>query len=196
MAKLLGCYGIPEQNIAVDMGLGRGVHYHTGMVFEIHTSLTETDSQLCGGGRYDDLLRVLGSNQDTPAAGFAYGLERITEALDRRGKRRSIMPERVTNVLVVPISQQEIGYAIEVAQHLRRRLNLSVELDVKISKSLGKTLRYASKRSIPYVVILGDEERNQRAITVRKMLEREQASLSLNELVHSAIFSGRPDAQE
>ena len=195
MAELLACYGVPDQNIVVDMGLSRGVHYYTGMVFEIHTSPMKADSQLCGGGRYDDLLRILGSRQDTPAAGFAYGLERIVEELERLKGEPTTWEQR-TDVLVVPVSQQEVGYAIEVAQYLRKQLHLSVQLNVEVTRSLGNTLKYADRYRIPYVIILGTEEKNQSAITVRKMLEREQISVPFNQLAHSTVFSRRTHAKK
>ena len=70
---LLPAYGVPDNQIVLDFGMGRGLHYYTGLIFEIDGF---DGLQLCGGGRYDDLVAALGG-RSTPAVGFAYGLERV-----------------------------------------------------------------------------------------------------------------------
>lgn len=75
---LLGAYGIAPEQIILDLGLGRGLHYYTGVLFELYAEGAE---QLGGGGRYDDLAAILGARQPLPAVGFSLGIERIAEAL-------------------------------------------------------------------------------------------------------------------
>src|SRR5258708_4971578 len=64
---LLPAYGIEPQQIRLQMGLARGLNYYTGIVFEAHTRAGDSASQLCGGGRYDDFIRIMGAAQDIPA---------------------------------------------------------------------------------------------------------------------------------
>ena len=73
---LLRAYAVPSEQIVLDFGMGRGLHYYTGLIFEIDGA---DGLQLCGGGRYDDLVAALGGRA-TPAVGFAYGLERVIAA--------------------------------------------------------------------------------------------------------------------
>ncbi|MCA1669572.1 MAG: histidine--tRNA ligase family protein [Thermomicrobia bacterium] len=75
---LLGAYGIAPDQVILDLGLGRGLHYYTGVLFELYAAGAE---QLGGGGRYDDLATILGSRQPLPAVGFSLGIERIADAL-------------------------------------------------------------------------------------------------------------------
>ncbi|MGC8839776.1 MAG: ATP phosphoribosyltransferase regulatory subunit, partial [Anaerolineae bacterium] len=113
---LLGAYGIPQDRVHLDLGMGRGVRYYTGLVFEVHApGPSRADSQLCGGGRYDDLLRELGSRQAVPAAGFACGLERVAMAVEG-----AAMPSLAPNILVIPAEADDAPYAIQVAQALRQ----------------------------------------------------------------------------
>ena len=72
--------GIPEDRVVVDLGLARGFAYYTGAVFE----LVDPGSSLPlgGGGRYDGLVRTLGADEDVPALGFAYNLDRVLDVLD------------------------------------------------------------------------------------------------------------------
>ncbi|MBI2856558.1 MAG: histidine--tRNA ligase family protein [Chloroflexi bacterium] len=71
----------PSVNLTVDPGLVRGIAYYTGMVFEITTSAVEGGDILCGGGRYDGLIRALGGSNDVPALGFAFTMETLLESL-------------------------------------------------------------------------------------------------------------------
>lgn len=73
---LLRAYDVPSEQIVLDFGMGRGLHYYTGLIFEIDGA---DGLQLCGGGRYDDLVAALGG-RSTPAVGCAYGLERVIAA--------------------------------------------------------------------------------------------------------------------
>ena len=75
---LLGAYGIEPEQIILDLGLGRGLHYYTGILFELYADGAE---QLGGGGRYDDLATILGARQPLPAVGFSLGIERVFDAL-------------------------------------------------------------------------------------------------------------------
>ena len=67
-----------ELTITIDLGMGRGLRYYTGMLFEIYA--TEAGPQICGGGRYDDLAQVLGARAPIEACGFSLGLERTVDA--------------------------------------------------------------------------------------------------------------------
>ena len=71
----------PSVNLIVDPGLVRGIAYYTGMVFEITAHADPSAQVLCGGGRYDGLVRALGGSNDVPALGFAYTLETLLELL-------------------------------------------------------------------------------------------------------------------
>lgn len=75
---LLGAYEIRPEQVILDLGLGRGLHYYTGVLFELYADSSE---QLGGGGRYDDLATILGSRQSLPAVGFSLGVERVYDAL-------------------------------------------------------------------------------------------------------------------
>ncbi len=119
---LLGAYGIRQDQVHLDLGMGRGVRYYTGLVFEVHApGPPRADSQLCGGGRYDDLLRELGSRQAVPAAGFAFGLERVAAL-----QEEAAGPPPAPDILVIPVEADDTPYAIQVAQALRRETGLAV----------------------------------------------------------------------
>ncbi len=74
--------GVPESAITVDLGLAREIAYYTGAVFDLEGPGGE---KLGGGGRYDGLVRALGSDEDTPALGFAYSTDAVLKAVEAAG---------------------------------------------------------------------------------------------------------------
>lgn len=174
LIRVLRAYGMDESRMTLDLGLSRGLQYYTGAMFEIyHTGASEA-GQLCGGGRYDDLIHTLGGAK-TPATGFAYGLERLYLALEaeQRLKTADFTPQ----VLVIPLEGEEIDHPIAIAQQLRDQA-LRVELAIR-ERSLKSSLQYADKRAIPYVVILGSQERESDQIRLREMATRTESLCDL-----------------
>src|SRR5207248_8752816 len=105
--------GVPHEQILLNLSLGRGVSYYTGLVFEIHAQDEEGfDPQLCGGGRYDRLMRAIGSSRDVKACGFAFGVERLLSLLPRD----DLPTTGSAQALIIPVSVQDLPYALQVAR--------------------------------------------------------------------------------
>lgn len=125
---LLDAYGVAHDQVVLDLGLGRGLHYYTGVLFEIYGEGTE---QLGGGGRYDDLASILGARHAVPAVGFSLGVERIHDALNRR--TTPLVPHLRT-VVMGHGDDGDRATAARIARDLRR-LGWTVLLDVRERKS-------------------------------------------------------------
>ena len=82
LVGLLDDSGLPEAQLTLDLGLVRGMGYYTGVIFELEHPGSGRGVSLGGGGRYDDLVRALGSSEEIPALGFAYDAESVVEALN------------------------------------------------------------------------------------------------------------------
>ena len=80
--------GVPEDDLTLDLGLARGIAYYTGVIFELYASST-IEASLGGGGRYDSLVKALGSEEDAPALGFAYNMDEVLGALEDANATRS-----------------------------------------------------------------------------------------------------------
>ncbi|WP_287127625.1 ATP phosphoribosyltransferase regulatory subunit [Candidatus Cyanaurora vandensis] len=97
----------------LDFSFGRTLHYYSGLIFEIrHRGVT-----LCGGGRYDGLLRSLGSLTDCPTVGFSYHLEHITDALAL--PPTSWQLPGFVQVVLCPATPTDYGSAVQIAHRLR-----------------------------------------------------------------------------
>lgn len=143
---LVAAHGVPADLLALDFGLGRGLHYYTGVIFEIYA---DDGLQICGGGRYDDLVTALGGRAPTPAVGFAYGLERVVAA----AQPPSDTPR--AEVLVVAADDEAYPETLRVAAGLRARGYVAT-VDVR-GRALAGNLRDAARRVVSYVALVGGE---------------------------------------
>ena len=178
--KTLEFYPLDLANVCLDLGLSRGLQYYTGTVFEIHHGLQNDELQICGGGRYDDLVFAFGGKEQTSATGFSYGMERLRLALEQEGKCKTKF--QPVDILIVPVSQADYGYAIGVAETLRQS-GLQVELDVR-GRTVSSNFQYASKQNIPFAVVVGPEERAASEVVLKNMQDREQQRLPFDEVAN------------
>jgi histidyl-tRNA synthetase len=145
LIAMLVHHGVDTDRVELDLGYDRGIGFYTQMIFELRVPTPEGLIEVCGGGRYDGLARVLGSSRDDRGAGFAFGLERLLGALDARPDRPIARPASCRGYLVTGAKEGEIGAAvIDLATFLRERINLPVvvsDLDfqgaIEQAKSLG-----------------------------------------------------------
>ncbi len=176
----LRAYGRSGEEAAweVDLSLARGLRYYTGLVFEVYVETAEGPLQLCGGGRYDDLIRALGGREPVPACGFSYGLERI-DLVRPDGVPASAPPP---HVLVVPVGVADYAEALGLARELRKGGGLVVEQDVRL-RGPKAALRHAARTGVPVVAILGERERAEQMVVVRDMRARTEQRLPRAETV-------------
>ena len=166
--------GVPREQIMLNLSLGRGVSYYTGLVFEIHAQDDDGfDTQLCGGGRYDHLLRILGSSRDVPACGFTFGIERLLTMIPTEDLPLPLL----SAVLVIPVSAREVPYALRVAQ-LARSQGMRTEVDVT-GHGLSAGLKQAVKKQIPLALIVGEDEQRRNVVTMRNLLTGEEQIVAL-----------------
>jgi len=169
----VAAHRVPDEKIVLDFGLGRGLHYYTGAIFEIY----DPDGlQLCGGGRYDDLVTALGGRQPVPAVGFAYGLERVVFA----SKPTTDDRPRMTDVLVVPAEDDTYAYALDVAQTLRERGYVAT-VDLR-GRSIASNLRDGARRGFGAMVVVGTAERARAEVLWRDLATRVEQRIALSAL--------------
>ncbi|HEX5834633.1 MAG TPA: histidine--tRNA ligase [Pyrinomonadaceae bacterium] len=167
--------------IKIDPSLARGLSYYTGAIMEINVK--DLAGSLGGGGRYDNLVGMF-LGQDVPACGFSLGLERILVVMS---EKEMFPPQVVTtpaDLMVAIWNEQTMGDSLALAQTLRAE-GLRVDLYPEADK-LGKQFKYASSRGIPFVALLGDDERAQGKVGLKDMTTGQQRALSVAEVVRLA----------
>ncbi|MDQ3816642.1 MAG: histidine--tRNA ligase [Acidobacteriota bacterium] len=167
-----------SSRITIDPSLARGLSYYTGAIMEIN--VPDLAGSLGGGGRYDNLVGMF-SGQDVPACGFSLGLERIIVVMTEREMFPATLANAPADVMVTIWNEESINDSIALATELRRK-GLRVDLYPEADK-LGKQFKYASSRAIPFVAIIGDDERGRGLVAIKNMTTGEQKSLPRDQIV-------------
>lgn len=157
--------------------LARGQEYYTGTVFEVYVKDESITSSIGGGGRYDKMITDFINNGITyPAVGISFGLNVIYEILKNR---EEFTEKSLTDIFIIPI-ETEIE-CLKIAE-IMRNAGYKVEIEMK-NRKMKKSLDYANIEHIPYVFILGEDELANNCITVKKMEEKIQKQISINNIV-------------
>jgi histidyl-tRNA synthetase len=171
------CAGTPAgRHLRIDPSLARGLSYYTGAIMEI--TVPDLAGSLGGGGRYDNLIGMF-LGRDVPACGFSLGLERIIFVMTERQMFPETVARGAVDVLVAIWSHETRGESLALASSLRQA-GLRVDLYPEADKP-GKQVKYAVSRHMPFVAILGDEERARGEVSVKDLRTGEQQRVARSE---------------
>ena len=152
--------GIEAPEIKFDAMLARGLDYYTGAIFEVRVADSPVGS-ICGGGRYDDLTGVFGWS-GMSGVGISFGADRIEDVLEHFNKFPGEL-DLTTDVLVTYMDEENCDMELKLVSYLRTN-GLAVEMYPDPVK-LKKQMKYAGDRAIPYVILIGEEERKAEKVT-------------------------------
>jgi len=173
--ELLSSLGIAY---VLDGRLVRGLDYYTKTAFEVISGELGAQDALGGGGRYDDLIEMLGGSP-TPAIGFAAGIERLLLVMSQQ-KRLQISPKPL-DLFVVILGEAAKKTALEMLEQLRHRF---VHCDADfLARSLRAQLRAANRLGAQYSLILGEDELKRGKVILRDMEKSQQEEIDLVESV-------------
>jgi histidyl-tRNA synthetase len=167
-----------KSKVVLDFTLARGLNYYTGCIFEIQANGVAMGS-IGGGGRYDDLTGTFGV-PNIPGIGISFGVDRIYDVMEEL----QLFPEDIyigTKVLFFNLGEQEATTAFGLVQQLRTA-SINCELYPDQVK-LDKQFKYAEKKNIPYVVIIGSKEMENKTCMVKNIITGVQEELSQEKLV-------------
>ena len=165
--------GTPARGrIRVDPSLARGLSYYTGAIMEV--AVPDLAGSLGGGGRYDNLVGMF-LGRDVPACGFSLGLERIIVVMSERNMFPPAVAAGAVDVMVTVWNEEARADAVRLASELRGS-GLRVDVYPEADK-LGKQFKYAGSRSVPFVAIIGDEERARGEVALKDMRSGDQTAV-------------------
>lgn len=168
-----------SSKILVDPTLARGLNYYTGSIFEVK-AMTVAMGSIGGGGRYDDLTGLFGV-PNIPGVGISFGVDRIYDVIEEL----NLFPEDVhisTQVLFFNVGEKESWKAFGLMQQLRQR-GIRTELFHETAK-FDKQFKYAEKKNIPYIIIIGEKELNDDTCNVKNLSTSEQQTISTTALLN------------
>ncbi len=168
----------PNVNLVADFTLARGLNYYTGIIFEVK-ALGVSMGSIGGGGRYNDLTGLFGV-KDIPGVGISFGVDRIYDVLEEL----NAFPDTIQNstkVLFFNTGATESASAFLLLQELRNR-GVAAEIFHEQAK-FDKQFKYAEKKNIGYVVIIGEAEIAAGTCVVKNLTTGTQETISRDALL-------------
>ena len=154
------------KNVIYDETLIRGFDYYTGVVFEVFDTNPENNRALFGGGRYDKLLNLFGE-ENIPCTGFGMGDVTIKDFLEVRNLIPKYKPSADVMLCLLEENDAVLNYGDGVAESLRTD---GLNVDVNYSfKSLGDQIKSATKKQIPYVIVIGKDEAEKKSYKIKDL---------------------------
>ncbi|HEX2282419.1 MAG TPA: His/Gly/Thr/Pro-type tRNA ligase C-terminal domain-containing protein, partial [Thermomicrobiales bacterium] len=166
-----------SENYALDLSLARGMGYYTGPVFEATVQEGNIGS-VAGAGRYDGLVGRFSKDQ-LPATGISLGIERIIVVAEEMNLIET--STTVSDVMVTIFSAEDVRESLALTQELRRA-GFKAETFLEPNRGLGQQFRYASRRGIPFAIVIGPDEIERGVVAVKDLQSGDQVEVSRDEL--------------
>lgn len=167
-----------KQEVVFDPTLARGLSYYTGFITEVVAKTAEMGS-LGGGGRYDNLTGAFGM-PDVPGVGISFGAERIYDVMETL----QLFPSNLGNtlkVLVIALDEKSMSLGTRITHQLRTALIASDQYPEIVK--MNKSMKYANDLIVPYVIIIGEEERTSGLLSYKDMISGEQLKLTIDQII-------------
>jgi len=169
---------IDDERFVIDTTLARGLDYYTGTIYEVKADNVKMGS-IGGGGRYDDLTGLFGV-KGIPGAGISFGIDRIFDVMDEL----MLFPDDVgglVTALFFNMGPRESTYSFKLVEQCRKN-GIACEMFYEKAR-LDKQFKYAEKKAIPFVVIIGSEEMNSNQCTIKQLNTGEENKIPVSEII-------------
>lgn len=167
-----------SSSVKIDLTVARGLDYYTGTVYETILNKYPEIGSVCSGGRYDDLAGYF-SNQKFPGVGISIGLTRLFDQLKDKDVLY-IEDQTPTVVLILPLTENR-EYSLKLADTLRENF---IPTEIAPFGNMKKSLNYANKLKIPYVVFIGEDEIRKGIYKIKDMESGEQKEILQTEILN------------
>ena len=176
--KFIKIFGVPSENVKVDLTIARGLDYYTGTVYETFLNKYRNLGSVCSGGRYDNLAEYY-TDRKMPGVGISIGLSRLFFQLEDNNII-STEGQYISDALIVSMTDN-YDMCAEVATILRDN-DLNVQINIEDQK-LGKKFKYADNLNVPYVIIIGEDEIKNNVVTLKQMSTGNQETIKIEEAI-------------
>ena len=185
---LLPSFGVPADKWRLDLTIARGLDYYTGTVYETTLLDHPEVGSVCSGGRYDDLAAYY-TDRKLPGVGVSIGVSRLFFILQDQDLLRDEAIVPPCDALVIPMGDV-LDWAVQTATVLR---NAGIRSQIYMEQKKAKAkFTYADKLRIPFAVVVGEDERDAGAVSLKDLRTGEQQTLSPAQAAE-AIHTGLPD---
>jgi len=172
----LYCEMMSIKSAVFDISLARGLAYYTGTVFEAYLKSKIITSSLAAGGRWDNMIgKFMDSKDRVAAVGGSFGLIPIMEVMKVEKPNKDNTRKGI--IYIVPIDT--IKKSLEIAQKLRQS---DIPVSFSLSRKVSKSLEYANKLGIKYVILIGEDELSRSSVNIRNMETGLETNMPINKL--------------
>ncbi len=165
------------KHLVADFTLARGLNYYTGLIFEVKAKDAQMGS-IGGGGRYNDLTSLFGV-PNIPGVGISFGVDRIYDVMEEKNLFPASV-EQATQVLFFNLGENEAMQSYQLMMPLRNK-KIACEIYPEKSK-FDKQFKYAEKKNIPTIVIIGSDELAAKKCTVKNLNSGQQDTITFEAL--------------
>lgn len=178
--EVLKYLDLMEIKYIIDDKLVRGLDYYTDTVFEVEADIEGFGSQnvIGAGGRYNNLVENM-EGPSVPAVGFAFGIERIINALDREDVK--VISDNALDCYVIPVTEKEVENAVMLVNNLRDNA-FSVDMDYT-NKKMNAKFKEADRYNAKFIVIIGEDEIKNNRLTIKDNLTKEEVKIERDNLI-------------
>lgn len=178
VVKYIRVLNVPDTHFTIELKIARGLDYYTGTVYETFLTDYRSLGSVCSGGRYDNLAEYY-TNKKLPGVGISIGLTRLFYQLNEAGLIKCDK-KSIADVLIISMDD-EISDCLKVATLFRENgINAEVYLQ---DKKMKAKMKYADKLQIPFVVIIGEDERKSEKVTLKNMVSGEQKLVTATDAI-------------
>lgn len=175
--KLLSLLSVQNIKYEVDYLLVRGLDYYTNTTFEFQSDKLGAQNAILGGGRYDNLIEILGG-KPTPSIGFACGIERLLMIADASGFK--FPKEKSIDVYFITLEDKAKEFALTKINALRQN-GFICETDF-LNRSIKSQMKEANKCNTRYVIVIADEELNSGNAKLKRMEDGNETEVKLDDI--------------
>jgi histidyl-tRNA synthetase len=168
-------------SFTVRPSLVRGLDYYQKTVFEFVSSALGAQNAFCGGGRYDQLIALVGAKNDLPCVGAAFGIERIMMMLESM-KDKLMLPQLPALQVIIPMGVAQHTIALLLCQEL---INKGVCTEVLFEGSMKNMMKQANKLGAQHVLIIGEDEQKENAVMVKNMITGQETKMKQIEVAQT-----------
>jgi len=166
-----------EIEYIVDSGIVRGLDYYTKTAFEFVSNRIGAQGTVCGGGRYDNLIELIGG-PPIPGVGFGLGIERLLMILEATGNEIP-EPENL-DVFIAVMGERAKMFGLKLMRDLRNQ-GVKVEMD-GLGRNIKGQFKYSDRLESKYTIIIGDNELDQNMVSIKNMETSEQKQVPLQDI--------------
>lgn len=175
--QLCEFFQIDNRCLSFEPSLARGLDYYTGITYEVDVE-NGSFGALCGGGRYDNLCSMF-TDKKASGVGVAFGFERIMLVMEQL----NILPAVTLNpeVLVAFFSKETLPQALKLANEM---ITAGINTEIYLEQAkLPKQLRFANKKGIPFVAVVGPDEARDNMVTIKNLSNSKQKTIPTTQVI-------------